>query len=569
MRYADVDYNTLNKCMERILKPFQGGENMGQKMEESSTVGVGAGTVAPPPTASEVRRRPWGTRRRTRSTGSLPFAWYQKASDDSSSSVGEWVHIKDKRGISSLHQSDSDDVSSMQNPGRFFSLQSRQMHSHLMGNMESDSVNENFSPIRPNTRRGRFVFGMKMLKMKFKPVRKRKFKRMAVDIEMASTSRPSIVSCIPSSFTSGKKKRILRHNANCENRYCGSFLGATGCSGKRKRNSRADIHRKLVESPPRVLGLHRLTLKEDFTPPNDSQSIVMETATPAPSSSSLSSSESDTGIFTNDEGREGDDEQSDWFGEVGGAVGGSRSLVEDSDRDEDMEPSFQAILTANHLTTDFNSDDQNRMCRFVTEGMTRGGREIRGGRRRVRGEKPSFSILTSANEKLSRFLQDPAQSELRLHPMQKNERDQLGYLAELYSLNMKLTETSRKGLTCPVLTKTSNTMRVEHVSLARLHTLSDFKRRRKAPPSGHFTAPELVNNTSSGGSETSQNNKLSSAHSSYNVAISHPSGVKAVVGNSFVDQHSSNTSTGNSATSLMDSAHYNVIYQSSFGYKSS
>lgn len=38
--------------------------------------------------------------------------------------------------------------------------------------------------------------------------------------------------------------------------------------------------------------------------------------------------------------------------------------------------------------------------------------------------------------------------------MQKNERDQLGYLAELYSLNMKLTETSRKGLTCPVLTKT-------------------------------------------------------------------------------------------------------------------
>lgn len=32
-------------------------------------------------------------------------------------------------------------------------------------------------------------------------------------------------------------------------------------------------------------------------------------------------------------------------------------------------------------------------------------------------------------------------------------------------------------------------MRVERVSLARLHTLSDFKRRRKVPPSGHFTAP--------------------------------------------------------------------------------
>lgn len=34
------------------------------------------------------------------------------------------------------------------------------------------------------------------------------------------------------------------------------------------------------------------------------------------SSSSLSSSESDAGIYTNDEGREGDDEQSDWFGET-------------------------------------------------------------------------------------------------------------------------------------------------------------------------------------------------------------------------------------------------------------
>lgn len=90
-------------------------------------------------------------------------------------------------------------------------------------------------------------------------------------------------------------------------RYCGSLLGATECSGKRKRNSRADIHRKLdMESPPRVLALHRLTLKDDFQPPSDSQpSAAMETATPAPSSSSLSSSESDTGIFTNDEGREG------------------------------------------------------------------------------------------------------------------------------------------------------------------------------------------------------------------------------------------------------------------------
>ncbi|KAG8222574.1 hypothetical protein J437_LFUL010417 [Ladona fulva] len=70
----------------------------------------------------------------------------------------------------------------------------------------------------------------------------------------------------------------------------------------------------------------------------------------------------------------------------------------------------------------------------------------------VRGEKPPFSITTSANEKLSRFLQDSGQSELRLHPMEKQERDQLCHLASLYSL--KMNNDSSCGLSCPVLTKT-------------------------------------------------------------------------------------------------------------------
>lgn len=81
------------------------------------------------------------------------------------------------------------------------------------------------------------------------------------------------------------------------------------------------------------------------------------------------------------------------------------------------------------------------------------GREIRAGRRHLGAQRgPSFSILTSANEKLSRFLQDPAQLELRLHPMQKSERDQLSRLASLYSLQM-LSEGAR-GLKCPLLKKT-------------------------------------------------------------------------------------------------------------------
>ncbi|XP_046664993.1 G patch domain-containing protein 2 [Homalodisca vitripennis] len=441
--------------MERALKPFPQECLMeGQVLESHMEIAQ----VAPSMHAA-VRRRPWGSRRRTRSTGSLPFVWHHKPSDDSSSSVGG--DPRGDKGLSSIHQSDSDDVQDCSN---MFSLQDRR-HLHLVGNMESDSVNENFSPIRPSTRR------------------KRKFKRMAVDVEMASTSVRPPMSCMI--VSSGKKKRVLRHVPNCDNRYC-----VTGAScGKRKRSVRTESPRVLGFATPAVRedttsALHRLSLRD--APPPQPMEVSIVTATPAPSSSSLSSSESDTGVFTNDEGREGDDEQSDWFGEAVGAKG----WWADSDRDEDMEPTFQAILTGN---LEQMSERAKQTYRMLADRMGKsGGREIRGGRRRVRAEKPGFSVLTSANEKLSKFLQDPAQSELRLHPMQKKEREQLCHLADLYSLNMRLSEPSRKGLTCPVLTKTSNTVRVEQLPLSRLSTLGDFKRRRKTPPSGHFSSPPDV-----------------------------------------------------------------------------
>ncbi|XP_054264422.1 G patch domain-containing protein 2 isoform X2 [Macrosteles quadrilineatus] len=436
--------------MDRALKPFpqeclmEEGEEEGDTMEAMET--------APVPPA--VRRRPYGARRRTRSTGSLPFVW-QRPSDDSSSSVGDWGQPRGDKGLSSIHQSDSDDV---QECPAMFSLQEKRHLLHV-GNMESDSVNENFSPIRPSTRR------------------KRKFKRMAVDVEMASTSVRPPMSCMV--VSSGKKKRVFRHVPNCDNRYC---VTSANC-GKRKRSVRTESPRVLGFAAPRedtTTALHRLSLRDAPA------TATVTPATPVPSSSSVSSSESDTGVFTNDEGREGDDEQSDWFGEAVGAKG----WWADSDRDEDMEPTFQAILSGN---LEHMSERAKQISRILADRMGKtGGREIRGGRRRVRAEKPGFSVLTSANEKLSKFLQDPAQSELRLHPMQKKEREQLCHLADLYSLNMRLSEPSRKGLTCPVLTKTSNTVRVEQLPLSRLNTLGDFKRRRKTPPSGHMSSPPDV-----------------------------------------------------------------------------
>ncbi|XP_014283126.1 G patch domain-containing protein 2-like isoform X1 [Halyomorpha halys] len=397
--------------MERVLKPFPCG-NVCLSMEPDSCEG-------------ESNKIPIGGRRRTRSTGSLPAYNWNKQSGESSSSVGEW-ELSREIGMSSLHQSDSDDISGIQGKGSFFHLHSRPKLC-LFPSIESDSVNENFSPVRPTTRRSRGLF--KVLR------RKRKLKRMALEMSASTSSRGP-------GYTSGKKKRIIRHAPNCENRYCSGGIN----SGKRKRSSRS-----ITEPPRTVLALHRLSLRDDSTHPH--------------SSSSLSSSESDTGIYTNDEGREGDDEQSDWVGD--GASGG-RGVWEDSDRGEPME------------------DDLPQGYRLLAENLIgrSHGREIRGGRRRVRSDRASFSVLTSANEKLSRFLQDPEKSQLRLHPMREQERHQLGHLADLYSLDMQLSE-HNKGLTCPILTKTSNTVRGLPVAMTRFSCLGEIKRRRRTPPSIH------------------------------------------------------------------------------------
>lgn len=96
--------------------------------------------------------------------------------------------------------------------------------------------------------------------------------------------------------------------------------------------------------------------------------------------------------------------------------------------------------------------------------------------------------------------------------MQKSERDQLGRLASLYSLQM-LSEGAR-GLKCPVLKKTryrrfqisreismvnlklfpetSNTMQAVRIDMDRSPSLwSDFKRQRKTPPASVTSESEM------------------------------------------------------------------------------
>ncbi|XP_069678931.1 G patch domain-containing protein 2 isoform X3 [Periplaneta americana] len=398
-------------------------------------------------------RRRWGLRRRARSTGNLPAVCHKTQSDDSSSSIGELMHSRDK-GLSSLHQSDSDDVISTGGVHRqLVPLTRKTRPAHFYGNFESDSFNENFSPVHPNTRRY-------------------------------------------NNLLCGKRKRSMRERSvDCER-------PSAGGPGSRSKTSR-------------ILAIHKMSLSN----PDESR-MEFDSSTAAHceimSSSSLSSSESDTGIYTNDEGREGDDEQSDWWGGDAGSVCGRGWWEEEdeqtsgpsqvggdivTDVDEDSDSTFHAILTGSldPLSEEMSKQAYRVNMQWLREGLS--GREIRAGRRRVRGERPGFSIVTSANEKLSRFLQDPGQSELRLHPMQKQERDQLCHLANLYSLQMSSDPNRR---TCPVLTKTRNTMqavRVEQVRLtrlqARLHHFGDFKRRRKMPPGTGTSVPNMPSHSPS------------------------------------------------------------------------
>ncbi|XP_069678930.1 G patch domain-containing protein 2 isoform X2 [Periplaneta americana] len=411
-------------------------------------------------------RRRWGLRRRARSTGNLPAVCHKTQSDDSSSSIGELMHSRDK-GLSSLHQSDSDDVISTGGVHRqLVPLTRKTRPAHFYGNFESDSFNENFSPVHPNTRR------------------KRKCKRMAVDpvgIGNPSTSHAT-VPVLP--LTSGKKKRAIKHSPNCENKYNNLLCG------KRKRSMRersVDCERPSAGGPgsrsktSRILAIHKMSLSN----PDESR-MEFDSSTAAHceimSSSSLSSSESDTGIYTNDEGREGDDEQSDWWGGDAGSVCG-RGWWEEED-----EQTSGPSQVGGDIVTDVDEDSDSTFHAILTGSLDPLSEEM---------SKQAYRV----NMQWLREGLDPGQSELRLHPMQKQERDQLCHLANLYSLQMSSDPNRR---TCPVLTKTRNTMqavRVEQVRLtrlqARLHHFGDFKRRRKMPPGTGTSVPNMPSHSPS------------------------------------------------------------------------
>ncbi|XP_048738096.2 G patch domain-containing protein 2-like [Ostrea edulis] len=251
--------------------------------------------------------------------------------------------------------SDSDDIEKI-------TRLSMPLNSNFVPIVESDSVNEStFSPSRPQRRR-------------------KKYKTMAVDSESETSSMkpPLGVTDLKSKplksrpCMSNSKSSMKEDDAVFEN-------DEEVYPGKRKRSSKS-----------------RGEYSSSF---NCKDQNYMETGSNIESSSGLSSSESD-GLLTNDEAREADDEQSDFYYESGPACGipgiikwwenGQGEIESESDRH------FQQILSSS--LEHFPKSSQLAFRARVTRMMAKSGRPIRFGRRKLKEKGPGYS--------LSRFLKE-------------------------------------------------------------------------------------------------------------------------------------------------------------------
>ncbi|XP_022099428.1 G patch domain-containing protein 2-like [Acanthaster planci] len=217
------------------------------------------------------------------------------------------------------------------------------------------------------------------------------------------------------------------------------------------------------------------------------------------SDDSLTSSD-EGALYTNDEGREGDDEQSDFFQEPD-ALSGIPGIIPWWEKKTALrmkeDERFSNILngTIPLLSRSAQRNYQSRL-RSLQNGEDG---QLRGCRPRIHKTKRlKRTSLSSVNEKIVGFLRNPHEKELLFQPMKKKERTQLGQLASLYSLDMRT-----EGARCkrsPVLVKTRNStmgdpnleealglvsLSVDRISPGRKSLCPQFvdaKRRRKTPP---------------------------------------------------------------------------------------
>ncbi|PIK34117.1 putative G patch domain-containing protein 2 [Apostichopus japonicus] len=154
-----------------------------------------------------------------------------------------------------------------------------------------------------------------------------------------------------------------------------------------------------------------------------------------------SESSEDDGLFTNDEGREADDEQSDFFHEPGGSVAGvsaHHTLVGEITKDKEDEEKFYKILNGalpllnKGTQKNFNSRLKNLQNRDDCSNF-----------RSLRSRfKPKRLRKTSApgqlNDRVVRFLKKPNTNEIDLQTLRKTKhQSHLDHVASIYSLDLQ------------------------------------------------------------------------------------------------------------------------------------
>ncbi|XP_041123094.1 G patch domain-containing protein 2-like [Polyodon spathula] len=196
---------------------------------------------------------------------------------------------------------------------------------------------------------------------------------------------------------------------------------------------------------------------------------------------------SDPGLFTNDEGRQGDDEQSDWFfeGECGSGIGVPRFLP---NWETDSQPELGHLDSGlEKLSSPTFLQPSRPPQRGYHARLNRlpgvAARCIRKGRRRLPGRDSGVATLSA--ERINHFSQDPYQKDFWLPLIGKRDWHQFNPLSSLYPVDVVTDGCHRRCSSS--LCKNRQTS----VHLGLLCT-GDIKRRRKtttAPSSAAACIP--------------------------------------------------------------------------------
>ncbi|KAL7889010.1 hypothetical protein AOLI_G00039840 [Acnodon oligacanthus] len=290
--------------------------------------------------------------------------------------------------------------------------------------------------------------------------RRRKVKRMAVDppLEVATMLAPPVPK--PPGGSSGSRD---------PNREAG-----LGEEGKGNEASKDRVKKRKLAAPRLALDATDEGVVVESEEAGQSGKDKMEFEEHKGSDEDMSdrcetssvSNSSDGGLYTNDEGRQGDDEQSDWFyeGESGGACG-IAGVVPWWDRESDEldlnDPVFNSILTG--------------AFPLMSQGAQRGF-QARLARQASLQQAQSASQVAGCSERLPRLSQDPHAHDPWFSPGSRREQCHWDSRAD-------------RGHRRSCSLKTASRQTSGH--LGSLCT-GDVKRRRKAAPMGAPSSTGVV-----------------------------------------------------------------------------